>query len=138
MKRTLITIAAAIGFSIVPPTTLFAQSAEASYNVPFSFNAAGVQLPSGRYIVSNTGPQVSKISGFGGSILYISVPELSSKPSTAHLMFCKVGGTYFLQEVWQSNGTGTRIKVRKQEQEIVQSGQREKRTSTTVLLASTR
>lgn len=137
MKRTLISIAAALGFSIVTSAVLLAQSVTAVYHVPFSFNAAGVQLPAGKYTVQATGPQASLLSGYGGGFRFITSPNLSGKPSPAHLTFYKHGNAYFLREVWQQNGTGTKIRVSEQEREMMRAELVAKNAATPVLIAAT-
>lgn len=138
MKRTLITLAAALGLAIVPSTSVFAQQLVALYNVPFAFNAAGVQLPSGRYIVSNTGLDASTLAGPHGSIMFSHRAGLSSKPAAGHLMFKKYGDAYFLREVWQDNGTGSKIRTSSQEKEIIRAQQLAKNSSSAVLVATSR
>lgn len=137
MKRTLISIAAALGFSIIPSTALLAQSAQGVYNISFSFNAAGVQLPSGRYTISNSGligDELMTLGGYGGSVIFMRRSELRGKRGPAHLTFSKYGDSYFLREVWQDDGVGTKIKVNKQEIREEEA----KNTAQTALVAAMR
>jgi hypothetical protein len=61
MKRTVIAVAAAIGSLLVPLGITQAQTERAFYQIPFSFNAEGVELSSGRYILSSTGSHTGRI-----------------------------------------------------------------------------
>lgn len=130
MKRTLITIAAAIGMS----TALFAESAPAIYEIPFSFNAAGVELPAGRYVVSQNGVHSSTLAGHGGGMIFIRNSGLTGGKEKAHMIFSKRGNAYLLREVWQDNGTGTKITVTNQERQIQEA--KEANQASTVLVAA--
>lgn len=138
MKRTLISAVAALGFSIIPSTALLAQSLETGYQIPFSFNAEGVQLPAGRYTLSNTGQQVSTLAGHRGSIMFLRVPGLTGKPGLAHLTFLRQGNDYVLREVWQSDGIGTRINVTDRERRIIKAQEEAKSAPPEFVLEATR
>jgi hypothetical protein len=123
MKRSLMSIAAAVGFAIAQPTLLPAQSAGLVYNVPFAFSASGVKLAAGTYVAS-TNQQSGVLRGHGGGFMYVVMPDLTAKPSPAHLTFYKYGESYVLREVWQSDGTGRKIRVTSREQEILKAAER--------------
>jgi hypothetical protein len=132
MKRSLITIAAGLGLSLFSPA-LFA--AASTYNVPFAFNASGVQLAAGKYTVS-TNQQSGNLSGHNGGVMFLNVPDLESKPGPAHLTFYKQGGTYFLREVWQVNGIGSRIRPGSREREMTKNQQAQNNATKVVLVAT--
>jgi hypothetical protein len=120
MKRTLTSIAAAIGSLLVPFGVMRAQTERAVYQVPFSFNAEGVELSSGKYILSSRGPQTGMLRGdHGRGILFITTGTLTDSP--AHLTFNKYGDRYFLRQV-----SGSPIPVSIEEREILRSQQEAK------------
>jgi hypothetical protein len=136
MKRTLISLATAIGISMVPAAML-AQSAAAEYNIPFSFNAAGIELPAGRYTVSNTGVQFATLFGHGGGMNFILKPGKSDS-ATSHLTFYRYGNAYFLHQVTEANGTTASIKTSSAEKEIRSRWEQAQNKRAEVLLTATR
>ena len=128
MKRTLTLIATAVGSLLVPSAPIRAQSMVAVYKIPFSFNAEGVELASGKYTVSQAGLQSGMLrSDHGEAILFITAP-LSSKPGLAHLTFYKYANRYFLRQVSDDGGMGSKIPLSREEREIIRSQQQAKIT----------
>lgn len=138
MKRTLISIAASLGCLILPSTALLAQSATYTYDIPFSFNAAGIQMPAGHYLVTPESTTVGLLRGQGHSMLFQRTPQLNAKPRAAHLTFHKYGDAYFLREVWGQSGQGNTVKESAREREIRQTEQQARIHSKSVLVAATR
>jgi hypothetical protein len=60
------TLSAAIGSLLVPFGMMRAQTDRAVYQIPFSFNAEGAKLSSGKYILSSRGPQSGMLRGEDG------------------------------------------------------------------------
>ena len=127
MKRTVIAVAAAIGSLLVPFGIMRAQTERALYQVPFSFNAEGVELSSGKYILSSRGPQTGMLRGENGKgILFIISGTLSGKDPHSRLTFNKYvtpnGDRYFLRQVWDGK-TGSPMPVSIEEREILRNQQ---------------
>ena len=135
MKRTLFSIAAAIGFAIAPASALFAQSSGTVYNIPFAFNAEGQQLQAGKYVVSSN-QQAGSLSGRNGGVMFISRKDLESKPTQAHLTFVKYGETYVLREVWNADGIGSKINPTSREREMMRAEQAKNAPQTVQLVAT--
>lgn len=135
MKR-LATFAAVIASGLAPLSAVRAQAAEpTNYKIPFSFNANGVQLESGRYAVTPERNGVSSISGYGGGIYIMNAPQMEGQ-KRARLVFHKMGNAYFLAELWNENGTGRKVPMSKREQEMARSeAQARSKTADIVLLA---
>jgi hypothetical protein len=120
VKHTLTAVAAAIG-SLLVPFVMRAQTERALYEIPFSFNAEGVELSSGKYILSSRGPQTGMLRGENGKgVLFITSGTLTNKNRSAHLTFNKYGDRYFLRQVWDEN-TGTPIPISVEEREILRT-----------------
>jgi hypothetical protein len=126
MKRTLTAVAAAIGSLLVPFGIMRAQTERAVYQIPFSFNAEGVELSSGEYILSSRGAQTGMLRGENGKgVLFITSGTLSGKDRPAHLTFNKYGNKYFLRQVWNGT-TGSPIPINVEEREILRNQQEAK------------
>jgi hypothetical protein len=126
MKRTVIAVAAAIGSLLVPLGIVQAQSERALYQIPFSFNAEGVELSSGSYILSSTGSHTGMLRGENGKgVLFILSGTMASKDHSAHLTFNKYGDKYFLRQVWDGN-TGSPVPISVEEREILHNQQEAK------------
>jgi hypothetical protein len=137
MKRTLIAVAAAIGSLLVPVGIMRAQTERAVYQIPFSFNAEGVELSSGRYIVSSsTGTQTGVLRGANGKgVFFIITGHLSGKDRPSYLTFNKYGDKYFLRQVWDGNA-GSRIPTSVEEREILRTQQEAKTVPEKVSIAA--
>ena len=123
MKRTLMSVAAAIGSLIVPFTTVHAQMLIPVYQVPFAFNAEGVELAPGKYTVARTGFNSATLKGdhkVGAGVMFIT-GQHSDKAGPSRLTFYRYGNRYFLRQVCDENGTVSKIPVSAQEREILQN-----------------
>jgi hypothetical protein len=138
MKRTLIYIAATLGCLTLPSAALMAQSPTWAYDIPFSFNAAGIQMPAGHYMVTPASDNVGVLRGQDHSIAFQRGPQLAAKPRAAHLTFHKYGDAYFLREVWDQSGQGNTVSESAREREIKRTEQQARIHSQTVLVAATR
>lgn len=138
MKRTLIYIAATLGCLTLPSVALMAQSSGWAYDIPFSFNAAGIEMPAGHYLVTPESNQIGVLRGQGHGIAFQRGPQLGAKPRAAHLTFHKYGDAYFLREVWDQTGQGNTVSESAREREIRQTEQQARLHPRTVLVAATR
>ena len=137
MKRTLISIAASLGCLILASTALVAQSQIYAYDIPFSFNAAGIDMPAGHYMVMPASSEVGILRGPGHSITFQRGPQLSAKARAAHLTFHKYGDAYFLREVWDQSGQGNTVSESPRERELRQTILQAQLHPRTVLVAAT-
>lgn len=138
MKRTMISIAASLGCLILASTALIAQSSNWNYDIPFSFTAAGIEMPAGHYMVMPASSDVGILRGQGHSILFQRGPQLTAKPRAAHLTFHKYGDAYFLREVWDQSGQGNTLRESPREREMRQTVLQAQLHPRTVLVAATR
>ena len=91
-----------VAFSIAVPV-VNAQSTILTANVPFAFSIGDKQLPAGAYAVREMGRATlvqSKDSVY--SILGIYNYAGPSKVNNTKLVFERVGGHYFLAQIWTS------------------------------------
>jgi len=119
--------------------TASAQASDAVYTVPFSFNAAGVQLPAGTYTVSDVivgGPSAILRGTEGGIVFLIGAKVNHSGPG--HPTFNKYGDKYFLEEVAVENGRTSNIRLSSEEREIKRNQERAAAVSTEVTLRAQR
>ena len=138
MKRTLISTAASLGCLIVASTALIAQSSNLNYEIPFSFNAAGIEMPAGHYSVVAQSGDVAVLRGPVRSIAFQTGPQLSAKARAAHLTFHKYGDAYFLREVWDQSGRGNKVSESPREREMRQTELQARLHPRSVLVAATR
>jgi hypothetical protein len=138
MKRILMSTATALGCMLFAHTAS-AQTSDTVYDVPFSFNAAGVQLPAGTYRVSHATPRgvAMLLRGQeGGIALLIGAKVTPSGPG--HLTFNKYGDKYFLEEVAVENGRTSNIRLSSQEREMKRNQERAAAVATEVALRAQR
>jgi hypothetical protein len=140
MKRTLTSIAAAIGSLLVPFGIMRAQTERAVYQIPFSFNAQGVELSSGKYILSSTtGTQTGVLRGADGKgVFFIITGHLSGKDGPGHLTFNKYGDKYFLRQVWENGKSGSPIPTSIEERELLRHQQEAKNVPEKVSIVAQR
>ena len=90
-------------------TAVHAQSTYVTASVPFDFVVADQTYPAGDYAVksiSNTGVPILIRNSDKAEGLALSVACSSVKPSTTtKLVFHRMGGQYFLYQVWQEGQT---------------------------------
>jgi len=113
MNRNLITILSLLVMSLMFNTTgAYAQS-YVKANVPFAFNAGARQLPAGTY-------EIKVVQGAGGFIISIQNDDTATaamsiarregpRNTDSKLVFHRVGGQYFLAEIWTSSDAGGMI-----------------------------
>ena len=121
MKRNLIGILSLVVMSmLLNAPTVYAQS-YAKANVPFDFKVGSAQLPSGTYEVMEMGhANLVMVHNHetSSSAMAISRHEYP-RDTNARLVFHRVGGQYFLAEIWRGPGTGGLIvPTSKQEKEL--------------------
>ena len=108
-------------------TAAHAQSTNVTASVPFDFVVANQAYPAGDYAVksiSNTGvPILIRNSDEAEKGIVLSGSCSSVKPSTTtKLVFHRMGGQYFLYQVWQEgNTTGREFPLSKREIQLARN-----------------
>ena len=108
-------------------TAVHAQSTYVTASVPFDFVVADQTYPAGDYAVksiSNTGvPILIRNSDQAENGIALSTSCSSGKPSTTtKLVFHRMGGQYFLYQVWQEgNTTGREFPLSKREIQLARN-----------------
>jgi len=108
-------------------TAARAQSTNVTASVPFDFVVADQAYPAGDYAVksiSDTGiPILIRNSDQAEKGFVLSVPCSSVKPSTTtKLVFHRMGGQYFLYQVWQEGNTiGREFRLSKTEKQLARN-----------------
>jgi hypothetical protein len=107
-------------------TAVHAQSTYVTASVPFDFVVADQTYPAGDYAVksiSNTGVPILIRNSDKAEGLALSVACSSVKPSTTtKLVFHRMGGQYFLYQVWQEGNTiGREFRLSKTEKQLARN-----------------
>ena len=107
-------------------TAAHAQSTNVTASVPFDFVVANQAYPAGDYAVksiSNTGVPILIRNSDKAEGLALSVACSSVKPSTTtKLVFHRMGGQYFLYQVWQEGNTiGREFRLSKTEKQLARN-----------------
>ena len=93
-------------------------------NVPFSFRAGDRLLPAGEYRVSavrNTG--VLALSGAQNQLVGTHGTQSSRPSSSTKLIFNKVGGSYFLSQIWlRGQQLGMELPRSRMQKEMAKAG----------------
>ncbi len=97
--------------ALLPVVSAYGQE-KVKANVPFQFTAEGKVYPAGEYTftpdelgqsISLTGP--ANVSGYAMVITRLA-GEMHTTPEDAHVVFDKVGDSYFLSEIWITGEDG--------------------------------
>ena len=94
--------------SLLAATFGFAQLQSIRANVPFQFVVETKAMPAGQYnfvrAENDEAIQVTAVGGKAQSVTALIVTRLGTEihttPQDAHIVFDKVGDTYFLSELW--------------------------------------
>ena len=121
MRHLLFRVALCIALAVVGAsfvTTANAQTAAFQANVPFSFQAAGRDMPAGMYTVAveRAYRRVDLRSAEGRTTFLASNPSGSVISGKSTLVFHRVGDRYFLREVMSHNAEfGHRLPISRAE-----------------------
>ena len=119
MKNQVLTSMIAFGFAALLGTTPAAAQPRQTANIPFSFEAGGVQYPEGSYMVErmNTSPIIKLTNVTNGRAAVVGAPVLSGKPGNgaSKLIFSQTGDHIKLSEVWFSGYPGMLTNTRDKE-----------------------
>jgi hypothetical protein len=128
MKRNLIGILPLLVISMALNVTAHAQ-ALAKANVPFAFRVGSATLPAGTYEISSAGSAAVSVRNKNVTAAAMStVRHESAQKTEDKLIFHRIGGEYFLAEIWTSAGSPGMVIPRskqetKLEKELLASGQ---------------
>jgi hypothetical protein len=93
-------------------------------SVPFQFNAAGKTLPAGQYEILRTAGDANLrlVSADGKSSAIVTIVTrlagaMHTTPKDAHLVFDKVGETFYLSEFWNPGEDGFLLSTTAQKHE---------------------
>jgi len=121
-------------------SSLNAQSYKIGANIPFAFHAGKTSLPAGAYTVEK--PFASQVqlmtSKAGGRIALPPMANLSDNGKAPRLVFHRYGNEYFLSEIWNGEGTGTRLKPSAEERMVKESVAANRADEVTVVMAGLR
>ncbi len=87
--------------------------------IDFPFMAGSKSLPAGEYnFTAQEMDQVFRVQGMGKDTALVNVitrlgAEIHNTPQDAHLVFDKVGDTYYLSEIWIPGMDGFLVQVTK-------------------------
>ena len=119
MKRLWINLFLAFGTVCSYGTVLHAQSYEMVAKVPFAFHVDKTDFQAGDYKLekSMTLP-VQFIENRDGHKCAIPGGTYLESKGKPRLVFHRYGDDYFLSEIWNTQGTGSKLKVNKREREV--------------------
>ncbi|HEY1265579.1 MAG TPA: hypothetical protein VGF06_18770 [Terriglobales bacterium] len=121
MKRNVIATLSLVALALLlNATAAFAQAA-AKADVPFAFTVGKVELPAATYVVSNDTAATVTIRNAETRKAILSLMHREyPKGGSPRLVFHKVGGQYFLAQIWGEEGNaGMSIPISALEKELV-------------------
>jgi hypothetical protein len=102
---------------------LYAQTCQVSAKIPFSFHVGDAVVPAGEYRLETNGgkPILQLRNKATGHADFVSTNF--GTENTAHrrgvLVFHRYGDAYFLSEMWDASGAGSRVPTTKSEKEYM-------------------
>ena len=114
----------AIGIATLLTGAAYAQTiAAAKANIPFDFQAGGVTLPAGTYMVkTDVTPGIVMLSNFAGKKSVVLLTQgigTVAADGNSKLVFNRYGDRYFLSQVWNgANGRGCGVPKGRAEREL--------------------
>jgi hypothetical protein len=116
MKRNLIGIFSLVALGMLFTATGSQAQSVAKADVPFAFQVGSKQLPAGCYRVL---PEESSIQirNCNTSAAALSAARTETGDGRSRLVFHRIGGQYFLSQVW-SAGSAKMIPVSRQEKQV--------------------
>ena len=131
MKRQILSVAAALGLSIIAAGQCHAQP-PVTVKVPFAFQAGDKIMPAGEYRIqsasfSNEAVQVVGKSDGKSTAAVMTLPvERNGKAVSPRLVFHRYGNEYFLTEIWNGEPQGRHLYQTSREREFASTtGSRE-------------
>jgi len=84
--------------------SLSAQEFRLDADIPFSFTVENANLPAGKYLIRQLGPNELSISSEKGDVFVYFITEFMDRPTPvkdSELVFNLYGDKHFLSEIWQ-------------------------------------
>jgi hypothetical protein len=141
MKRTITKLFLALGSLCIGAIGLKAQTYALSASIPFAFHANGTNCSSGTYVFQkDTNPDTESLlnKDTGRSLFLGALPQSKVNHGSPRLVFHRYGNEYFLSEVWNDQGTGTRFSASKLEKQVRERTAEAKAKTATVYMANSR
>ncbi len=140
MKRSWTTLLAACGFACLWATTASAQSPKLASTIPFAFHVGEQNCAAGKYTLTRTSvtapPLLRRTKG--SCALFMGYGAPLSGQSHPKLVFHRYQDQYFLAEIWQEDGIGSRLPLSQREQEVREQTRPAEMARTTLFLLSQR
>ena len=139
MKRSWTTLLAACGFACLWATTASAQSPQLASTIPFAFHVGAQSCAAGKYTLTRMGAAPPLLRGAKGSCsLFMGYGAPLSGQSQPKLVFHRYQDQYFLSEIWNEGGIGSRLPLSQREQEVREQTRPAETARTTLFLLSQR
>ncbi len=121
-------------------SALQAQSYRMSADVPFAFHLGASSLPAGAYQLEKPlETQVqSMITPSGRRVLVGLAGNLFDSRNTPRLVFHRYGNEYFLSEIWNGKGSGTKLKPTASENSVKETAAANTARNVTIAMAGLR
>jgi hypothetical protein len=122
--RTIIAKASmALGAVCLCGVALYAQTYQVSAKIPFSFHVGDAVVPAGEYQLGATGNKPilqlrSRTTG-RGNFVTIKTGAENTEHRRSVLVFNRYGDAYFLSEIWDESGIGSKVPTTKSEKEYM-------------------
>jgi hypothetical protein len=111
----------------------------ATVNVPFTFHIDKQEMPAGLYRIDHVSSTLFVMSGANRSGTVLTHPTADAKvPAQGHVVFHRIGGTYFLGELWSAGNTsGMACFESRAERQMLQESKQQVPGLTTLAINST-
>jgi hypothetical protein len=111
----------------------------ATVNVPFTFHIDKQEMPAGLYRIDHVSSTLFVMSGANRSGTVLTHPTADAKvPAQGHVVFHRIGGTYFLGELWSAGDTsGMACFESRAERQMLQESKQQVPGLTTLAINST-
>jgi len=121
MKRITVLASLILGVTGLTSPAFGQMGAVLKASIPFPFIVQGAQLPAGNYVIETeeTNPLITEIRKVDGekSVLALTEPaDGKGDTKLVRLVFDKIGGEYFLTQIWTGDQWGKQISEAKAEQ----------------------
>jgi hypothetical protein len=119
--RFILTVIAAL---LTMATAAQAQHTKVSATIPFNFVVGDRAYPAGDYSFTNSGVvlQINNAGQTGTEMLLSQSCERARPSETTKLVFQKMGGYYFLQQIWVAgNSRGRELPISRTEIQVAQN-----------------
>lgn len=127
MKKRALAVTIALLLSVIAASQCYAQQLALVVNIPFAFQVGGKTLPAGEYRVLHVSTRdrtVQRIERTDNlvemTVLTIGVDQ-NGREISPKLIFNRYGDTYFLSQMWSSDGLGRQFFQSGREKELART-----------------